>query len=170
MLCCLGAFLEKFSTSSLSNDCACIGVLEFHRKWRWGHLFYTIEAQPWRAKKRPGFASGLWWNYRKRRESFCQHSQQGEDCVCFSYSSPSFGLCHQCFKSRRSEQVELQRKCWSVNILIHCLIFSWEFTIYLSLHKTSWKGKMILTDYYRSGLHSQSKIHTFILCALRLLK
>lgn len=39
----------------------------------------------------------------------------------------SFCLCHQGFKSRRSEQVDLQRKCWRVNILIHCLIFSWEF-------------------------------------------
>lgn len=52
----------KFSTSSLSNDCACIGVraalllgviLEhnFHRKWGWGHLFHTIVAKPQRAKQ-----------------------------------------------------------------------------------------------------------------------
>lgn len=100
--------------------------------------FNTSEAQHSRGEpNKSRFASGLWWHDRRRRESFCQHSQQGERlCVCVSYSSPSFCLCHQgsaalnpgsLNKLSSKEKFLMQGESWSVNILIHCLIFSWEF-------------------------------------------
>lgn len=102
-----GGLSWKFNTSSLSNDCTYVGVWDTLLLgaifWSTGFIgtagvvtnFTEFRRSSWELNKRR-FTSGLWWHDRRRRESFCQHSQQGGDYVCFSYSSPSFCLCHQC--------------------------------------------------------------------------
>lgn len=144
-----GGLSWKFSTSPLSNDCTSTNIWD---ALLLGATFIGSEVtyftQSWHRHGEPDmtrFASSLWWIDRRRRESFCQHSQQGEDFLCFSYSSSSFCLCHQrfaAFKSCLVSQVEIRRKVLTLQKSWGDSLSGGNLTIHLSLHKTSWKDKM----------------------------
>lgn len=102
MVCSLGALLESsspvlrlMSVSVPAHPCwepfwsesfiGSEGEVTYFTQFRYSH------GKP----NKPRFLSGLSWNDRSRRERFCQRSQQGEDSLRFSYSSPSFCVCHQ---------------------------------------------------------------------------
>lgn len=148
----------KFSTSSLSNDCACIGSTpagshfgaQLSQEVRVRSLILHNCGKATESQTRPGLHQACGeMTEGEERASVNIHSRR--ESVCFSYSSPSFCLCHRCFpvlnpgsfkKLRSKEKFESQRKVGLFKILIHCLNFCWESFIHQSLHKTRWKGKM----------------------------
>lgn len=93
----------KFSTSSLSNDCACTGVQSalllgaisehnFHRKWGWGHLFYTIVAKPQRAQQDQAYIRPVVKWHKEKRELLSTFTAGGSLCAFLTHHPHSVSV------------------------------------------------------------------------------
>ena len=124
-------------------------------------------------QKRTGLRHAPRQSDRRRWESFCQQPQQQEDCLCFSYSSSPFGLCHHCLPHLNPGLVdELSAKksfdgsgkldCWHTDSFSDFLFGVFPF---ISVY-TMWavRAKWLLTDKCRRWIHihsGKSKIHAY---------